>query len=186
MNVRNYLLPLAIAGFATSTPLLADSDVKPMLQQGTQEVSIAGRLEFPDFDRLDYDLDGSYGYFFRDGWEVGARIGASDFGGTDRVDVGIFTEYNFNRDSQWVPYVGAAIGIGAVDFDDGDFDASTELNDDEGAIFDIAMGVKWFVRPHMAISTAINFQFATEDVYATDDSLEDNITTLQIGMRFYF
>jgi len=163
-----------------------DSDWTPKLERGTQEVSITGRLEFPDFDKLDYDLEGSYGYFLRDGWEIGAQIGASDFGGVDRIDVGVFTEYNFNRDSRWVPYVGAAIGLGSVSFDDGDFDSDTDLNDGDGAVFDIETGIKWFVRPYMAISTAINFQFATDDVFATDDSIEDNLTTLQIGMRFYF
>lgn len=187
MNLKKYLIAIAVCGFAAGAPALAqESGWEPMLDQGTQEISIAGRLEFPDFKKLDYDLDGSYGYFIRDGWEVGTRIGASDFGGVDRVDVGVFTEYNFNRDKHWVPYVGAAIGIGSVSFDDGDFDSSTELNDDEGAIFDVQVGVKWFLRPYMAISTAINFQFATEDVFATDDSIEDNLTTLQIGMRFYF
>lgn len=158
----------------------------PMLDQGTQEISIAGRLEFPDFEELNYDLEGSYGYFLRDGWEIGAQIGAADFGGVDRVDVGVFTEYNFNRDSRWVPYLGAAIGLGSVSFDDGDFDTETDLDDDEGAIFDLEAGVKWFVRPYMAISTAINFQLATDDVFATDNSLDDNLTTLQIGMRFYY
>lgn len=186
MNYRIYAAVLAALGLSAS-PVMADKyEGKPLLSQGTQEISVAGRLEFPDFDRLDYDLDGSYGYFVRDGWEVGARVGASDFGGVDRVDLGVFTEYNFNRDQMWVPYVGVAVGIGAVSFDDGDFSSSTELNDDEGVIFDIEAGVKWFLRSNFAISTAINFQFATEDVYATDDEIEDNITTLQIGMRYYY
>lgn len=186
MKMTTYAAAAAFGLMASTATLAQDTNVRPMLDKGTKEVSIAGRLEFPDFGSLDYDLDGSYGYFIRDGWEVGARIGASDFGGIDRVDVGVFTEYNFNRESQWVPYVGAAIGLGSVSFDDGDFDTDTDLNDDDGAIFDIAVGVKYFVRPYMAISTAINFQFATEDIFATDDSIEDNLTTLQIGMRFYF
>lgn len=71
---------------------------------------------------------------------MGAQIGAADFGGVDRVDVGVCTEYNFNRDSRWVPYLGAAI----------------------------------------------NFQFATDDIFASDNSIDDDLTTLQIGMRFYF
>lgn len=177
---------VAALGMATSGYASAQESWTPMLGQGTKEVSIAGRLEFPGFDSIDYDLDGSYGYFIRDGWQIGAQIGAADFGGVDRVDVGVFTEYNFNRDSQWVPYVGAAIGLGSVSFDGDDFDTETDLNDDEGAVFDIETGVKYFLRPYMAISAAINFQFATDDVFATDNSLDDNLTTLQIGMRFYF
>ncbi|OFE12203.1 hypothetical protein PHACT_02860 [Pseudohongiella acticola] len=183
---KSAILMSAVLMTGSGYTLAQDTNWTPMLDQGTKEVSISGRLEFPDFDKLDYDLDGSYGYFLQDGWEVGAQLGAADFGGVDRLDVGVFTEYNFNRDSRWVPYVGAAIGLGSVSFDDGDFDAESDLDDGDGAVFDIETGVKWFVRPYMAISTAINFQLATDDVFATDDSIEDNITTLQIGMRFYF
>jgi len=187
MKHRNIaIIASAICITASGNALAQDANWTPMLDKGTKEVSIAGRLEFPDFEKIDYDLDGSYGYFIRDGWEIGAQIGAADFGGVDRIDVGVFTEYNFNRDSRWVPYLGAAIGLGSVSFDDGDFDTETDLNDDEGAVFDIEAGIKWFVRPYMAISTAINFQFATDDVFATDNSLDDNLTTLQVGMRFYF
>lgn len=173
---------LAASGYTSAQ----DTDWTPMLDAGTQEISVSGRLEFPDFEKLDYDLEGSYGYFLKDGWEVGAQLGASDFGGVDRVDVGLFTEYNFNRQSRWVPYLGAAVGLGSVSFDDGDFDADTELDDDNGVVFDLEAGVKWFVRPYMAISTAVNWQLSTDDIYATDNSLEDNLTTVQVGMRFYF
>lgn len=188
MNVKKTYLLATVLGMTSTLPALAqDSDAnwKPMLDRGTQEISISGRIEFPDLKKIDYDLDGSYGYFIRDGWEVGTQIGAADFGGVDRLDVGVFTEYNFNRDERWVPYVGAAIGLGSVSFDD-EFDASTDLDDGDGAVFDIEVGVKWFVRPYMAISTAINFQLATDDIFATDDAIEDNLTSFQIGMRFYY
>lgn len=39
--------------------------------------------------------------------------------------------------------------------------------------------------PLHAISTAVNFQLATADVFATTNSLDDNLTTFQVGMRFY-
>ncbi len=180
------MLTTALSAAACSYATAEETDWKPMLDKGTKEISVSGRLEFPDFEKLDYDLNGSFGYFLVDGWELGARIGAADAGGVDRVDVGVFTEYNFMRESWWVPYLGAAIGLGTVSFDDGDFDSESDLDDGDGAVFDIEAGVKWFIRDYMAISTAINFQFATDDIYATDDSLEDNLTTLLIGMRFYY
>lgn len=156
-----------------------------MLDRGTKEISVSGRIEFPDWEEIDYDLDGSYGYFVRDGWEVGTQIGAADFGDVDRVDVGLFTEYNFNRRKRWVPYIGAALGVGSVSFDDS-FDAGSDLDDGDGWVFEVETGVKWFIRPYMAISTAINFQVATDDIFATDDNIEDNLSTFLIGMRFYF
>jgi hypothetical protein len=101
------------------------------------------------------------------------------------MDAGLFTEYNFNRSQRWIPYVGAALGLGNVSFDDG-FDESSDLDDGDGWVFEMETGIKWFIRPYMAISTAINFQFATDDIFATGDNIEDNLSTFLIGMRFYF
>lgn len=185
--IRNGVAAAAVtASLLISVPARAADDAwRPMLDRGTKELSVSGQLEFPDFDKLDYDLDASYGYFIRNGWELGVQVGASDFGGTDRIDVGVFTEYNFNRQKRWIPFIGAGIALGSVDFDDG-IDASTELNDEEGAIFNVETGIKWFVRPYMAISTSIDFKVATEDIFATDEEIEDNLTSVRIGMRFYF
>lgn len=184
--IKTRCLIASTVGLICALPAAAqDDNWTPMLDKGTKEISIAGRIEAPDFDSIDYDIDGSYGYFIRDGWEIGTQIGASDFGGSDRVDIGLFTEYNFNRDSRWVPYLGAAIGLGTVSFDDG-IDGDSTLDDGDGAVFDAEAGVKFFIKPYMAISTAINFQIATDDVFATDDSIEDNLTTFQLGMRFYY
>lgn len=156
-----------------------------MLDRGTRELSIAGRIEAPGLDELNYDLDGSYGYFFRDGWEVGAQVSASDFGGADRFDISGFTEYNFMRDSNLVPYVGAGIGLASVDFDGG-VGVGTPLDDEDGVVFDVEGGVKWFIEPYMALSSAIDFKFSPDDVFATDDEIEDNLTSIKLGMRYYF
>lgn len=176
--------PLCVLGlFVLASPAYGQQTT-PMLDQGTRELSVAGRVEFPDFDEVDYDLNASYGYFFRDGWETGVRVGAADFGGVDRFNISGFTEYNFNRNRNWVPYIGAALGLASVEFDDG-VDASTDL-DDDGWVFDVETGIKWFVRPYMAITTSIDFQVATDDIFATGDAVEDNLTSIRLGMRFYF
>ena len=93
-NSKIALLSSAVCMALSSYASAQDSSWTPMLDKGTKEVSIAGRLEFPDFEKINYDIDTSYGYFVKDGWEVGAQIGAADFGGVDRIDVGVFTEYN--------------------------------------------------------------------------------------------
>jgi len=170
------LLMIASTGYAQQTT--------PMLDRGTKELSVSGRLELPDFEKIDYDIDTSYGYFFQDGWEVGVQLAASDFGGTDRLDVTGFTEYNFNRESNIVPYVGGALGLATVDFDDG-LGLDSDL-DDDGWIFNVETGIKWFLRPYMAITTSIDFKVATDDIFATGDQIEDNLTSIRIGMRFYF
>lgn len=177
---------LAIAGSLLATPALSQNDDDtPMLDQGTRELSIAGRIDIPELDELDYDLDGSYGYFFRDGWEAGIQISAADFGGQDRVELTGFTEYNFMRDRQWVPYIGGGIGLVSADFDD-DVTLATPIDDEDGLIFDVEGGVKYFMRPYMAVSFAIDFKFATEEIFETDEAIEDNLNSIKIGMRFYF
>jgi len=72
-----------------------------------------------------------------------------------------------------------------VSYDDS-LSTSTTLDDESGTIFDVEAGIKYFLRPYMAISTSFAFQVASKDLFATDDSIEDNITLLKIGMRFYF
>jgi len=161
-----------------------DSDL-PMLDRGTQEFSVSGRIDVPELDELDYDLDGSYGYFFRDGWEAGIRVAAADFGGQDRIEIGGFTEYNFLRTQRWVPYVGGGIGLISADFDD-DISLGTPIDDEDGLIFDVEGGAKYFLRPYMALSIGIDFKFATEDVFATGEEIEDNLSSIKIGMRYYF
>lgn len=184
--MKSINLGIALLGMSgIAAPAVAQQDDgTPLLDRGTRELSISGRLEAPGLDELDYDLDGSYGYFFRDGWEAGVEVAASDFGGTDRFDIAGFTEYNFMRESNLVPYIGAGIGLVTVDIDDG-IGLSTDL-DEDSTVFDIEGGVKWFVQPYMAITGAIDFKFSPDDVFATGDEIEDNLTSLKLGMRYYF
>ncbi len=183
IQARIALLSL-LAGFSTAA-VAQQQQVVPMLDQGTQELSVAGNLELPDFDELDYDVDGSYGYFIRDGWEVGARVGASDFGGEDRIEIAGFTEYNFWRSSNIVPYVGGGLGLVTADFSD-DIVVGTPIDDDDGLVFDVEGGVKFFLREYMAISAGIDFKLSTEDVFSTGEEIQDNLTSIKIGMRYYF
>ncbi|MGW8370593.1 MAG: outer membrane protein [Gammaproteobacteria bacterium] len=157
----------------------------PMLDRGTQELSVAGRIDIPELDEWDYDLDGSYGYFIRDGWEVGVQVAAADLDGQDRLELSGFTEYNFRREHTWVPYVGAGIGLVSANFDD-DIDIGTPIDDDDGLLFDVEGGVKYFMRPYMAISLAIDFKFSTENVFETGQEIKDNLSSIKVGMRYYF
>jgi hypothetical protein len=179
------LATLGLTLTATGAKAQDDERSTPMLDRGTQELSVAGTIDVPALDELDYDIDGSYGYFFRDGWEVGARLSAADVGGADRIEIGGFTEFNFHRDRTLVPYVGAGIGLVSADFDD-EIVLGTPIDDEDGLVFDVEGGGKFFLRPYMAISLAINFKVSTEDVFETDDAIEDSLNTIKIGMRYYF
>ena len=162
-----------------------DGEFIPMLERGTQELSLSGTLDLPDLDELDYDIEGSYGYFFRDGWEAGVAVSAADLGGQDRIEVGAFTEYNFRRNQTLVPYVGGGLGIISADFGD-DVVLGTPIDDEDGLVFNVEGGVKFFLRRYMAISASIAFKVSTEDVFETDEAIEDSLNSIRIGMRYYF
>lgn len=174
---------------ATLGPMQALAEERgPMLDRGAQELGLAGTIEFPEFEEIDFDLDITYGYFVADGWEIGTRILGADVGGVERFDFSLFTEYNFNRDSNIVPFIGTSFGLATVTFNEGEFDSDTTLrpNDEESTVFGVQLGVKWFLRPYMAISTAIAFDVSTDDIYQADDNLEDNLTRFRLGLRYYF
>lgn len=181
------MLAIALISATSTSAIYAQNADQPMLGQGTKELALSGTLEFPDIDEIDFNIDASYGYFIRDGWELGVRVLGSDVGGIERFDVSGFTEYNFNRSSNVVPFVGASVGVADFSYDDGSFDGSTDLDADGTAtVVEFQAGVKWFIRPYMAISTAIGFNVSSDDIYAADNNLEDSLTRLRIGLRYYF
>ena len=165
----------------------AEGDL-PMLDQGTKELALSATLEMPEFEEIDFDIDASYGYFVKDGWEIGGRVLGADLGGVERFEFSVFTEYNFNRQSNIVPYIGTSVGVADVSFDDGSFDSSSSLtpNDETATVFGVQGGIKWFVRPYMAVSTSIAFNVSTDDIYQADNDLADNLTRVRIGLRYYF
>ena len=178
------LLMTAVAGL--SSPLLFAQSSEPMLTKGTKELALAGTIEIPEFEEIDFDIDASYGYFMRDGWEIGIRAVGADVAGVERFSLSGFTEYNFNRRTNVVPYVGLSVGITDIDFENLDFDSTLRPDDDKSTVFGLQTGIKWFVRPYMAITTSIGFDVSTEDIYLADNAFHDNLTRFRIGLRYYF
>ncbi len=181
------IVPAVLLGLSVASVSLAQDSGAPLLGQGTKELALTGTIELPEFEEIDFDIDASYGYFVRDGWEIGIRAVGADLGGVERFDISAFTEYNFNRASNMVPYIGTSVGIASFDYDDGDFNADTTLDADGTAtVFAVQGGIKWFVRPYMAISTSIGFNVSSDDIYAADNDLANNLTRFRIGLRYYF
>ena len=48
------------------------------------------------------------------------------------------------------------------------------------------LGLKYFIRPNIALTGSIVFNWSTDDIYAVDEAFKDSATTLLLGMRFYF
>lgn len=183
--MKNAALLLAVvAGFAS--PLLLAQSSEPMLSKGTKELALAGTIEIPEFEEIDFDIDASYGFFIRDGWEIGIKALGADVAGVERLSLSGFTEYNFNRSANIVPYVGLSVGITDINFDSLDFDSTLRPGDDKSTVFGLQTGIKWFVRPYMAVTTSIGFDVSTEDIYLADNAFHDNLTRFRIGLRYYF
>ncbi len=144
----------------------------PNLSAGVQEFGLSGNLDFAD--DLAYNLNVSYGHFFKDNWQIGFTASLQGENSDANIGLGLFTEYNFVRQSKWVPFVGfsakwARLGSDSLDAD------SIALGLD--------LGVKYFIRENMALSFSIGSDFAFDDVFPGGDDFQK---TVKIGTRFYF
>lgn len=150
----------------------------PMLAAGTQELGVGGSVDLSD--GVAWDLNLTYGWFIADNWEVGFSV---DWAGQDadilqNSQFGLFTEYNFATGTKWVPYVGVGASYAASGDQFGD--------SSEGIAFSGELGVKYFLRSHMAIYAGVNFSWSPDDVLGVADEIGDNLTNIELGMRFYF
>ncbi len=177
---------LVLLFFLCLSPSLYAQNNAPDLDKGTRELGLSGTFEIQEFEDIDFDIDATFGYFFSDGWEVGVRAIGADVSGVERFDFSVFSEYNFNRSSNIVPYLGASVGIAEVDFQNLNIDSTLAPNDEDATVFSIQGGIKWFLRPYMAITTSIAFNVSTDDIYEADNELKDNLTRIRLGMRYYF
>ncbi len=157
------------------------------LEQGTREIGVQGNLELDAKDDYQLNLDLTYGKFIRDNLEVGfvADIAASD--NTKSLDLGIFTEYNFNNDSSLVPFVGLAGSFASIDVEEDSLDEiDVKLEDKEAFSVKFALGVKYFINDNVALAFEVNHSIATEDIRFDGEEFKDSASNILIGTRFYF
>jgi hypothetical protein len=175
-----YLLAVATMLVLILTQSAMAQDQAPLLQRGTQELGLAGVLDFENRGNTTLDLLGRYGYFLRDNVEVGGVAQFSgNFDDAFRYGLGGFAEYHFPRGPSLVPYLGADVLLSFVD---------TDLGDDNAALtFEPRLGLKWFVRNYFAIDTHLFVALATDDLYQNDrDELDFYDIGLRLGIRVYF
>ena len=144
----------------------------PNLSVGVQEFGLSGNVDYAD--DIAYNLNLSYGYFFKENWQIGFTASVQGEESDANFGLGLFTEYNFVGESKWVPFVGmsakwARLGSDALDAD------SIALGVD--------LGVKYFIRENLALSFSIGADYAFDDVFPGGDDFQK---TIKIGTRFYF
>lgn len=149
------------------------------LAPGTMETRVSGQFDSTTINGSLTELNISYGYFFLDNLQAGGRIGFFDNDNVTLYTVSAFTEYNFEIGSEdWLPYVEGALGLA-----DGD---------GEGGVTEFAVtlqaqaGIKYFLAPNVAISTAVVIDFASDEIYPDEDRYDNNDARLQLAIRYYY
>lgn len=178
-----------LVAFAVMAPVAAQAAVQ--LPAGTQEIGVQGNAKLGS--GWDLNLNGSYGKFIKDNWELGgtASVAAKDANDAISGKLGVFTEYNFVNSTNWVPYVGAATELAALSYnnkDGGDAGiGSGDVSDSSWALnIKLAAGVKYFINPNVALSAEVNYNIATDDIEFSGNKAKDSLTNVVFGTRFYF
>jgi hypothetical protein len=152
-----------------------------MLRRGTRELALSGAFDFEHQGDPTLDLNLRYGYFLQNRLEVGGFVElAGDFDNVFRYGLGGFGEYHFAPImASTVPYAGADLALAFVD---------TDLGEDNAAVvFSPRVGLKWFLREHIAIDTNFFVALATDDLYQNDrDDLDAYDIGLRLGLRVFF
>lgn len=170
---------LCIAGLSSATAATTSSkdgtmqttssdtrpDGLPMLDTGVQELGLSGKLNWEE-DTV-YSFDISYGRFFTPNWLLGGEAGISGVDSDKDYRAGLFAEYNFLTNTKWVPFIRATAGY--VHPNTGD----------DGGLFDLDAGVKYFIRSNLAISGSVGGGWTTNG----DSNFEKQIN---LGLKFYF
>jgi opacity protein-like surface antigen len=184
---KNTLGLLAALAIASAVPAVAQAAVQ--LPQGTQEIGLAGNLNLNAPHKYQLNLDGSYGYFIRDNWEIGGNAGVAMNKENKSAQLGGFTEYNFTNSTNWVPFVGASAQFANVN-NHGGFavgSGSADAKHHASAVnFKVTGGVKYFINPNVALTAAVNYNISTKKINVTENGLRDSFTNIVFGTRFYY
>jgi len=152
-----------------------------MLAYNTEEYRASGGLDFDSAAGTEFDIELGYGYFVKDYVELGGIAGYLDNDFVSNGYVGGFGEYNFETETQLIPYVGvesrliyASIDVAGVEED------TTAL------AVGLYAGLKFFIYDNLALSVRLLGEVASDDVYAEDNSVNDTDMGIDFGLRMYF
>ena len=143
----------------------------PMLAPGVQELGVNGYLNWET--ETNYALRVSYGRFITSNLMLGGQIGVDGQNSDAGYSIGAFAEYNFLTGTQWVPFIGLSLDYNRLELDDdglNSFRAGLEL------------GVKYFLRPNMALSLAAGGAW-NSNTFPDEDDFQKQV---KLGLRYYF
>lgn len=171
------------AGILVSMATLAPAAA--LITQGSNEIEVAGELDFDTEIGTRFLLELNYAYFFWDRIALGGRGSVFRNDAVTEWSVGGTAEYNFSLPEGWlpllgtdlVPFVGGAVDLRYVEL----FDIS-----ETAVVFSGEGGVKFFLTDTTAVALSLVGEWATEEIYADDKEPTDLNLFVKAGMRFYF
>ena len=147
-------------------------------EEGDKEVTLSGSANHDgDFDGVNIDVNGSFGYFMTDNLELSVRqsLGYTDINTDAAINGSTRVALDFHFDLEaWQPFVGGNFGYVYGDAVNDTFEAAPEA------------GVKFFVNTSTFIFAMVEYQFFFDSADDASDGFEDGqfIWSLGIGFRF--
>ena len=154
-----------------------------MIYQGTYELGLSGILDQDTVDDALIAVDLTLGQFVYDYWEVGVIAGVAASDSLTRLRGGVFTEYNFELNRTVLPFVGVNLTVIGID---ADFKDSNLTGEDSALGIGGIIGLKGFLHENVALTTALNFEWATSEVFLDGNSADDTDIQLRLGLRYFF
>jgi opacity protein-like surface antigen len=151
------------------------------LDQGTWESSLDGGIDFQSANGTAFALGLGLGHYVVDNIEVGGRLEVFNDDVLTLYAFGPFVEYNFDLGTPLVPFVGASLLYANAEIDLGPIE-----EDEDALIFSLYGGVKYFVTEDLSVFILLDVDWATEEIFADDNDVEDTDFSIRWGLRYNF
>jgi hypothetical protein len=155
-----------------------------MIFAGTNEIGISGILDVNTIDGTFLEVDGTWGRYIRDYWEVGIIGGVARSDSLRKFRGGVFTDYIFDLGGPVIPFIGFSLNLFAADVDFKRFNGPSGSEIAYGPGF--SMGLMGFLSREVALSFGLELNWASQDVFLTEDTVEDSDIRFKLGLRYFF
>jgi len=155
-----------------------------MIFAGTNEIGISGILDVDTIDGTLIEVDGTWGRFFMDYWEVGIIGGIASSDSLRRFRGGVFTDYIFDFGGAVLPFIGFSLNLFAADVDFEQINGPSGSETAYGTGF--SMGMMGFLSREVALSFGLEINWASQDIFLTEDDVEDSDIRFKLGLRYFF
>lgn len=147
------------------------------LKQDTQEFRVDGHFDPETSSGGEFEVGLTYGYVLQDNLEVGGRLNFSDNDDVSLFSLGGFAEYNFELESDVLPFVGVELSYISGD---------TGIENNSAAAISGYAGARYFLTDNVAIGAQLRLSAASDDVYASDNGgAEGTDVTVLFGMSYF-